>query len=141
MALRAPKFEAPNLANATPEMLVDELAKLSLIENYAKKMRGTYKQALFGRLNFDTSKSLSTQEVKVRNEGEKFVGIIEQYGQDRFSTTAFKADHPELYAQYCQSSTITKLTFDLKEGVDKPTNPEIQKLMDELRSELGLDEE
>lgn len=137
---RTPKFTAPNLANATPEMLVEESAKLSLIENYAKKMRKVYKEALFGRLNFNPKEPLSSQpDVKVRNEGERFVGIIEQYGQDRFNSTLFKADHPELYAKYCYPLSITKLSFDLKEGATS-TNPEIQKLMDELKAELGLDE-
>jgi hypothetical protein len=143
MAMRAPKFQAPNLENATPSMLIDELAKLSIIQNYAKKLRDVYKTALFARLNFDPKKplkgqlELNVEDLKHAEKGEKFIGTIEQYGQDRFDTAAFKADHPDLYAKYCKASTITKVTYDLNAP---NVFPELAKLMAEIKAELDLED-
>ena len=127
-------FQAPNLANATPEMLIDESAKLSLIENYAKKLRKFYREALFARLQIDTTKEVKAQDPN----GETFIAHIEQYGQDRFDSKTFRADHPELYAKYCRSLSITKMTYEVKAPA---VQPELKKLMDELRAELGLDDD
>ncbi len=143
MAMRAPKYAAPNLENSTPEMLIDESAKLSVIENYVKKLRKTYKEALHARLNYDPKKPLRGQfetldaEGRYHHRGEDFIGTIEQYGQDRFDTTTFRADHPDLYAKYCKASTISKITFDL---VPENKYPDATKLMELLKAELGLDD-
>lgn len=132
------KYEAPDLSNATPTHLIDESARLSIIENWAKWMRKVYKEALYARLNLDPALPLNEQSVDSRQVGESFVGNIGQHSSNRFDLERFKADHPTLYAQYLKSSVITALRFDLREGAVKPA---VASLIANLRKELELDDD
>lgn len=127
------KFQAPDLSNATPEFLVDEMAKLSIVENYSKKLRAVYKTALYARVGVDP-----TQEVKDQDHaGEKFIGHIEQYDQSRLDGKGILEKYPDIHAEFYKSSKVTKTTFKLKSDA---INPELAKLMKELYAELGLED-
>jgi len=127
------KFEAPNLSNATDSFLADELGKLSIIENYAKKLRGFYKDALYARKGINTLEAVAPVEIP----GEIFVIQVSQYPSSRLDTTAFKEDHPELYEKYLKKTDITRSLPLLKQGA---TNPIVGALIDQLKAELNLDD-
>lgn len=128
------KFEAPNLANATPEMLVDEMGKLSMVENYAKKMRAFYKEALYARKDIKVEEFLNGQEVQ--SVGETFVATTSRSDPNRVNVKRLQAEDPETAAKYTESNAQLTTRFSLKEGV---VNPIVSSLMDQIKSELDLD--
>lgn len=128
------KFEAPDLSNATPEFLVDEMAKLSLVENYAKKMRAFYKEALYARANI--VKEALDVGVTTTTTGEKFYADTVRTCPMRMDTTALKDDKPEIYEQYLKEGDQLTTRFRLKEGVE---NPIVNDLINQIKAELDLD--
>ena len=122
------KLIIPNLDNATPSMLIDTLGRLSIVENYAKKQRGMYKEALYARL----------PENKVGDHlGEVFVGSVSTYDDTRVDVEKLKTEYPDVYQKVLRTKPITKMTTKPQPGQLKPDG---QKLVDELYAELGLED-
>lgn len=126
-------FEVPNLDNATPEMIIDEMGKLSMVENAAKKMRAFYKEALYARTGIDPDKIISEPII---NSGEMFIATTTQSYPNRLDQTAFKEAEPETFEKYVKQGQQLTTRFTLREGVD---NPVVQSLIDQIKAELDLD--
>lgn len=128
------KFEPPNLENATPEMLVDEMGKLSVVENYVKKLRGYYKEAYYARQGIKAENLLSGESKP--GGGDLFVCETTRSDPRRFDQTAFAADHPALFEEYKKEKPQLTTRFTLKEGVVKPV---VEDLLEQMKRELDLD--
>lgn len=129
------KFKAPDLSNATLEFLVDEMAKMSMIENYAKKMRNFYKEAYFAKAGIDTE-FIPEDFQEVSNLGEMFTANTTASFPNRIDQTKLKEDYPEVAAAVTKSKGQLTTRFSLNEGVN---NPIIGDLIDTLKAELDLD--
>lgn len=125
-------FRMPDLSNATPEFLVDEMGKLSLIENHAKKMRKVLREALFARIGYDST--IPNENVSI--PGEMFQANIGQSHPMRFDQAAFKEDDPDTYQKYCKEGLVTTARFTLNEG---QVNPEVSALVKDLLRELNME--
>jgi hypothetical protein len=94
MAKSATDKTIPNLENATPGFLVDEIKRLRVEASRLKFLEGVYKQALEARL---TPEQLSGVTMV---EGEKNYGMRKKMTQERVDTDAvreyFKNDPEEL---------------------------------------------
>lgn len=132
----AKKFVAPNLDNATPTMLLDEMGNLSVMEGHIKKLRAFYKEAYYARTGIKIDEDVDTKEFEPMT-GETFVATTTQTSPSRFDQKAFAADDPETFEKYKKSKPQLTTRFSLKEGV---VNPIVNDLLAQLRDELGLDE-
>lgn len=124
----ASKYTMPNLDNATPQYIIDESAKLSIIENYAKKLRAFYKEALNARKGEDAHSTL---------DGETFTAVFSTVSTTRLDQALLKEKYPDIFAECSTESSYPRLTFKLKDGV---VNPHMDELMKELYRELDLGE-
>lgn len=128
------KFEPPNLENATPEMLIDEMGKLSIVESYVKKLRGYYKQAYYARQGIILD-DMANGELK-EGQGDLFVASTTRSDPERFDQTRFAADHPKLFEEYKVEKGQLTTRFTLKEGANKPF---AQDLLELMKQELDLE--
>ena len=128
-------FNAPDLTNATPTMLVDELAKLSLIENHVKKMRAFYKEALYARVGIDID-TVSFEE-PTTTEGERFLATTTKTAPRRIDTTALKEAHPEIAEEFTKANPQLTTRFQLMEG---QVSPVVNALIEQMKMELDLDD-
>ncbi len=86
MAASKVKNKVPNLDNATPGMLIDELGGLRSKISVLKKQEGFYKQALMARL----------EDGQTLVEGDQFFdGMIEDTVQERLDTPKIREDMDE----------------------------------------------
>jgi hypothetical protein len=129
------KFEAPNLENATPEMLIDEMGKLSVVEGYVKKLRAYYKEAYYARKEI-TPEKLASGEAIAGVGGDLFDCTTSRSDPNRFDQTAFGRDYPALVEQYKTSKPQLTTRFTLKEGV---ANPLVEDLLTQMKRELDLE--
>lgn len=86
----------PNLENATPGFLVDEIGRMRVESARLKFLDGVYKQALEARLSDDQKAGIALIE------GERFIGSRIEQRQERVDTEAVKAyfaDNPQLLAK------------------------------------------
>lgn len=128
------KFQAPDLANATPEFLVDEMGKLSVAMNHAKKMREFYKTALFAKLNIDPKAKLEEQF----HAGEVFIAKVGQSATTRLNQTRIKETQaPEWIAEMSDTTDVTRTTFTLAPGAQKPAANE---LLNQILREMDLED-
>ena len=118
----------PNLENATPEMIVDESAKLSVVENYAKKLRAFYKEALNGRM---------PDAAWTQADGETFTATRSTVEMTRLNMDALKEKFPDAYEACLETISYPRMTFKVKDGV---VNPHMDELMKQLYAELDLGE-
>lgn len=130
----AKKFEVPDLSNATPTMLVDEMAKLSLIENYAKALRKFYREALYARVDYKVE-DFANGEARDYS-GEKFTATTTRSDPARLDTTRLKEEEPEIAAKYTTSKGQLATRFTLNGGI---TNPIVSDLLEQMKKELDLD--
>ncbi len=80
------KDAIPNLDNATPGMLVDEIGDIRVAMSRLKKREGFYKQALIARLD----------EGQTLIEGDKlYDGMLEETVQERLDTAKIREDMDE----------------------------------------------
>ncbi len=87
------KFQAPDLANATPTYLVDELGSIREQLANLKKMEGFLKEALLAR-----------SDGKIAIEGEIFVAAITDRSQQRLDTAGLKEEFgPEWYEDHTKT--------------------------------------
>jgi hypothetical protein len=132
--MMASKYKMPDLRNATDAFIVDELAKLSIVENYAKKLRAYYKETLYSRRGINPlAENIATTDTI----GEMFVATTKQYPSTRVSADKVKEAHPDDWETlYGTTINILTTTFALKAGVD---NPDMNALLEEIKRELELD--
>ena len=129
------KFVAPNLDNATPTSLLDEMGTLSLMESQVKKLRAFYKEAYYARTGIDVDAENFPMEGIV-NIGDVFIATTTRTEPERIDQAKLKADYPDI-AEECLKSTPQLTTrFSLKEGV---VNPVVNDLLEQMKQELGLD--
>jgi len=98
----------PNLENATPGFLVDELGKIRAEASRLKFLEGIYKQALEARC---TPTQLNGTKFIM---GETFVGDWVEKTQERVDTNKVKevfADKPEILAQLMKVITFKQLNI------------------------------
>lgn len=128
------RFVAPNLANATPGSILDEMGRLSIMEGQVKKLRAFYKEAYYARtgISIDTVDALNGTV----NEGETFVATTTKSSPERVSTTLIKEKYPEIAAECLVSAPQLTTRFSLKEGV---VNPVVNDLLEQMKKELDLD--
>jgi len=129
------KFVAPDLTNATPTMLLDEMGKLSIMENQIKKLRGVYKEAYYARTGIKLDDFANGQEVS--NTGELFIATTSRSDPERLDTGKVKKEYPDVAAACTVSRGQLTTRFTLKEGV---TNPVVSDLLAQMKAELDLDD-
>jgi hypothetical protein len=129
----ASKYKMPDLTNATPAGIIDELGKLSIVENYAKKLRAFYKEAFYARTGINPLESGQAQVV----EGEIFNMNVSQYETTQLNQDKLKAEFPEAYEACLRHPTITTLRPTVK---DAALNPDMDDLIKQIYAELDLGE-
>jgi hypothetical protein len=145
----AKKFVAPDLSNATPTMLADEMGKLSIMESQIKKLRGVYKEAYYARIGVkgDPAEGYYYTEdgeekpfptAGVMRQGEIFIATTGISHPEKFDQKAFAEAHPEEFAAWKRSKPQLTTRFTLNEGV---TNPVVNDLLEQMKKELDLDKE
>lgn len=143
---RAAKWVAPDLSNATPTMLLDEMGKLSIMEGQIKKMRSFYKEAYYARIGIKEEESDGSKDYTINGEpipeagvvmsGETFIATTVQSFPNRLDQTAFKEAEPEMFEKYVKIGNQLTTRFALAEGV---VNPVVNDLLAQLKAELDLD--
>lgn len=127
------KFVLPDLSNSTPNMLCDEMAKLSVIENYAKKMRAVYKEAYYAKMGI---KPEDDTQPEVIYAAELFTATTSPSFPRRVNVTKLKDEYPEA-AEACTEENFQLTTrFSLNQGVE---NPLVADLLEQLKKELDLE--
>jgi hypothetical protein len=121
-----------NFDNMTPEGIVDELGKLSIVENFAKKERKILREVLFAKLGVDPA----TIKQQIVN-GENFFADIQNTPVTRLDQTAFREAEPETFAKYQKTGDVLYVRPKIKEGTLKP---EAQKLANQILAELDMEE-
>lgn len=140
----ASKFVAPNLDNATPTMILDEMGKLSIMEGQIKKLRAFYKEAYYARMGICESldggyiyddKPFPTLEGVVK-DGETFIATTTISFPERFDQKTFAEAEPALFAEYKKSGSQLTTRFSLAAGV---INPVVNDLIEQMKKELDLE--
>jgi len=97
----------PNLENATPSFLLDEIARMRVEASRLKFLDGVYKQALEARLTEDEL----TKGKMI--EGSRYTGTYSTQTQERVDTEAVKEyfkDKPEELAKVMRIISFKTLT-------------------------------
>lgn len=128
--------DAPNLENWTDGAIVDEMAKLSMVENYAKKMRAFYKEALYARKDMSQYDDVNTLPEAVVTSGEIFTATTTQSFPRRIDTTLLKEKYPQEAEECTKESSQLTTRFALNPGI---VNPIVGDLIDLIKKELDLD--
>jgi hypothetical protein len=131
------KFIAPDLSNATPTMLLDEMGKLSVMENQIKKLRAVYKEAFYARAGINKEEMEVGDPGAIINEGEIFKATTIRTMPKRFDSTALKETNPEVWEAFTKEGDQLTTRFVLKEGVE---NVEVNSLLEQMKRELDLDD-
>lgn len=129
------KFVAPDLSNATPGMLADEMGKLSLMESQIKKLRAVYKEAFLARTGVDVD-NMANGETITFDQGELFIANTTRSDPSRINTTILKTEYPDIADKCLVQNPQLTTRFQLKEGV---VNPVVSSLLDQMKQELDLD--
>lgn len=150
----ASKFVAPDLSNATPTSLLDEMGKLSLMESQIKKLRAVYKEAYYARVGIRQEKDGGfTYQPDWQNDpevmpepfpqtgvvktGETFIATTTITWPERFDQKGFAEAHPEEFAAWKKAKAQLTTRFSLAEGV---TNPVVNDLLEQMKKELDLND-
>lgn len=131
----ASKFIPPDLSNATPEMLVDEMGKLSVVENHAKKLRAFYKEAYLARKSIPIADKFSANS-EVSQAGDIFVATTTRSDPARVDIDDLKTNHFDTYKEVLKQKPQLTTRFTLKEGV---INPIVNDLLLQMKQELDLE--
>ena len=103
----AAKREIPDLSNATPTFLVDQIGLQRQIQKDAKFLEGIYKQAL------DARRDKTVDFV----EGDTFRGEYTTSPRESVNSGAVRADFPPgTHPQYYQVTEVTMLKTPKKDG-------------------------
>lgn len=105
--------QVPDLTNATPTFLLDEIGRIRVEASRLKFMEGVYKDALRGRI---TNAQLHGEEPIV---GEKYVGYYEDISQVRIDSDAVRgyfANDPETLQKLSKTISYPQLNVKPKES-------------------------
>lgn len=111
--------QVPDLSNATPTYLLDEIGRIRAEASRLKFVEGVFKDALRGRI----SKAQLKGEEPIL--GEKFVGFYEEITQSRIDSDAVRgyfANDPETLARL--SKTISYPQLNIKPKETSNANPQ-----------------
>jgi hypothetical protein len=145
----AKKFVAPDLSNATPTSLLDEMGSLSLMENQIKKLRAVYKEAYYARTGIKLEDGGNPELIDedgnaqpfpdegVVKMGETFIATTTATWPERFDQKAFQDDDPKTFEKYKKAKPQLTTRFSLAEGV---VNPVVNELLEQMKKELDLDD-
>lgn len=101
----------PNLENATPEFLVDEIGRIRIEASRLKYLEGIYKQALEARAS---DGHLNGGKLVT---GDKFIGHFEVVTQERIDTTSVReyfVNNPEILKELTKVVTFRQLKTQAK---------------------------
>lgn len=126
----------PDLSNATPEMLTDEMGKLSVVENYVKWLRAFYKAAYYARKGVPADAAEFIPESSVTQEGDIFVATTTRSDPARVDITLLKETYPDIAIACTKNNPQLTTRFTLKEGVN---NPIVNDLLLQMKQELDLE--
>lgn len=118
------KFQLPDLSNATPQMLIDELGKMSAMSNYLKKSIDVHKEALYARVG--------KKEQQI--QGERYSATISPGGSTIVNQEYVKEQHPQddpANAPYYKVNSF----WVLRTGSDQ--DPELDAWLKQLAAEIG----
>lgn len=139
------RFVAPNLDNATPQFLLDEMGALSVIESHVKRLRAFYKEAYYARIGIvpNVAGGFMMEEGEfpregVMKEGDTFVATTTMTEPSRFDQKAFAEVYPKIFEEFKRSKPQLTTRFQLKEGVN---NPVVNDLLQQMKDELGLNDD
>jgi hypothetical protein len=123
----AKKYELPDLSNATPTSLIDEIGKLSTMQSYIAKSLKVHKETLYTKFG-------GKDKIDAPIDGDTFVGNIGCHEATRVNQDYVKQmlpidKHPEYYT--------TTPVYTLR--TSNKTNPELDKWIASLKAELDLD--
>ncbi len=128
-------FVAPNLDNAIPEFLLDEMGKLSIMESQVKRLRAFYKEAYYARTGISLE-DFSPQHTVART-GDTFIATTTRSDPNRVNVSLLNEKYPEIAAEVTESKGQLTTRFSLKEGV---VNPIVNDLIAQMKAELDLDD-
>ena len=128
------KFTPPDLSNATPTSIVDELGKLSIMENFIKKQRAYYREAFYARQGYQVDGFANGQQ-QFQN-GETFLACTTRSDPSRIDTEMLKEKYPDVAAECTKEKGQLSTRFTLKEGV---VNPVVSDLLAQMKKELDLE--
>ncbi len=112
MAKAKKKDDIPNLDNATPEFLIDEIERVRDEQKPLKKLEGIYKEALKARL----------PENQNAVEGEFYAGIISEEERTGLDTAKIRKDMDDDWIQeHSTTSTYAKISTVKKTPVNADT--------------------
>lgn len=131
----ASKFTPPDLSNATPEFLADEIGKLSLVENYVKKLRKVYREALYAKLDYVPEEFLNGEQ-RMQQGDTTFMLVTSRSDPQRIDVEKLKAEYPDVAEKCSVSKPQLTSRPSLKEGV---VNPIVNDLLEQMKKELDLD--
>ena len=139
----AKRFVAPNLDNATPMSILDEMGRLSIMENQIKKLRAYYKEAYYARIGirkepdgFMLDDHTFPEIDGVVKQGETFIATTTISHPQRVSTELVKEKYPDVAAECTIDSDQLTTRFSLREGV---VNPTVNDLLEQMKKELDLE--
>lgn len=110
VSLEDAEFTLPNLANATPEFLVDQIGQVKARLKNLEKYEGVFTQALLARLMVKKGTEGPEEEPMLKNafgehQGEKFIATIEPaVGSMRLNADKVKAyvgNDEDVYRTLC----------------------------------------
>lgn len=102
----AKNFAIPDLSNATPSFLVDELRSTRAQAAYCKKYEGVLKQRLGAMRQKDAEENQGVTKDEYAGESGGKV-LFSQGSRSTFDYKSFIEDHPELdFTAYWKSSTF-----------------------------------
>ena len=133
---KASKVQAPDLSNWTDGAIIDEMAKLSMIENYAKKMRAFYKEAYYNRKGLSQINEDNLLPEPLLHSGEIFTATTTQSFPRRIDQSTLREKYPDIAEECTKESSQLTTRFSLNEGV---INPVVGDLIEQLKKELDLD--
>jgi hypothetical protein len=108
----------PDLSNATPTFLLDEVGRIRAEANRLKFLEGVYKDALRARI---TTQQLNGEEPIL---GDKYVGYYENISQVRIDSEAVREhfrNDPDTLEKLCKVIEYPQLNVKPKETQTQPT--------------------
>lgn len=112
--------QVPDLSNATPTYLLDEIGRIRVESNRLKFIETIFKDALRSRV---TGTQLSGEDPII---GERYVGYYEDVTQSRIDADAVRAhfrNDPETLAKLCKTISYPQLNVKPKESQPNANNP------------------
>lgn len=127
------KYRVPDLSNATPASLVNEIAKLRTMQNYIKAMEKVHKEALFNLIG--GKDALLADDGKLAHtlkwDTEFCLASFDVTSPQRLDVTSLKNTRPEIYEAFLVSRPQITMRTPLK-GSHEDVYDWVQSLVKEL---------